>query len=41
MEGDTARARTLFERIVATDQWPAFGFVAAEVDLARMKSADP
>jgi tetratricopeptide (TPR) repeat protein len=38
MEGDTARARTLFERIVSADQWPAFGFIAAEVDLARMRS---
>lgn len=37
MEGDTARARALFEQIVATDQWPAFGFIAAEVDLAAMK----
>lgn len=38
VEGDTARARALFEQIVATGQWPAFGFIAAEVDLARMKS---
>lgn len=38
MEGDGARARALFEQIVATDQWPAFGFIAAEVDLARMKA---
>ena len=39
MEGDTARARALFEQIVATSQWPAFGFIAAEVDLARMRAA--
>ena len=38
MEGDTARARALFEQIVATNQWPAFGFIGAEVDLARMKT---
>jgi tetratricopeptide (TPR) repeat protein len=38
MEGDTARARTLFERIVSGDQWPAFGFIGAEVDLARMRA---
>jgi tetratricopeptide (TPR) repeat protein len=38
VEGDTARARALFQQIVATGQWPAFGFIAAEVDLARMKS---
>jgi tetratricopeptide (TPR) repeat protein len=38
MEGDTARARALLERIVGGNQWPAFGFIAAEVDLARMKA---
>lgn len=38
LEGDTARARTLFERIVGGNQWPAFGFIAAEVDLARMRT---
>ena len=40
MEGDTTRARALFERIVSGDQWPAFGFIAAEVDLATMKKSD-
>jgi tetratricopeptide (TPR) repeat protein len=39
MEGDTARARALFERIVSGDQWPAFGFIAAEVDLAAMRDS--
>ena len=39
VEGDTARARALFEQIVATSQWPAFGFIGAEVDLARMRGA--
>jgi len=38
VEGDTARARALFEQIVATGQWPAFGFIGAEVDLARLKA---
>jgi tetratricopeptide (TPR) repeat protein len=38
MEGDTTRARALFEQIVAGNQWPAFGFIGAEVDLARMKT---
>ena len=41
MEGDTARARGLFERIVSGDQWPAFGYIAAEVDLARMRAPNP
>ena len=38
VEGDTARARVLFERIVSGDQWPAFGFLGAEVDLAMLRS---
>jgi tetratricopeptide (TPR) repeat protein len=38
MEGDTARARALFEQIVAGSQWPAFGFIGAEVDLARLRA---
>lgn len=33
--GDSARARALFERIVSGDGWNAFGFIAAEADLAR------
>jgi tetratricopeptide (TPR) repeat protein len=37
VEGDTARARALFDPIINSLQWPAFGFIAAEVDLARMK----
>ena len=30
VRGDTARARTWFERAVASGGWPAFGFIAAE-----------
>lgn len=41
VEGDTTRARALFERIVGGDQWPAFGFIAAEVELARMRAPSP
>jgi tetratricopeptide (TPR) repeat protein len=37
MEGDTARARALFEQIIGGGQWPAFGFIATEVDLARIR----
>lgn len=33
--GQPEKARPLFEKIVAGDQWAAFGFVAAEADLAR------
>jgi tetratricopeptide (TPR) repeat protein len=33
--GDPEPARAIFERIVASDQWPAFGYIAAEAELAR------
>jgi tetratricopeptide (TPR) repeat protein len=35
--GDTTRALTAFERIVASDQWASFGYIAAEADLARLR----
>jgi tetratricopeptide (TPR) repeat protein len=35
--GDQARARGVFEKIVSGAGWNAFGFIAAETDLARMK----
>ena len=35
--GDRARAKQVFETIVAGAGWNAFGFIAAEADLARMK----
>ena len=34
-EGDSERGTELLEEIVAQDGWAAFGFVAAEADLAR------
>jgi tetratricopeptide (TPR) repeat protein len=35
--GDSARAEETFRAIVAApDQWPAFGFIAAEAELARL-----
>ena len=36
-EGDTERGTELLEEIVAKDGWAAFGFIAAEADLARAK----
>lgn len=36
--GRTAKAREQFEKIVTSPHWPAFGFIAAEVELARSKS---
>ncbi|MGE3889147.1 MAG: hypothetical protein AB7H81_22165, partial [Vicinamibacterales bacterium] len=35
--GDTARARDVFEKVVSGGGWNAFGYIAAEADLARMK----
>ena len=35
--GDTVRARTYFRQAVASGGWPAFGFIAAEVELARIR----
>lgn len=37
VNGDTERAKAVFKRVVAGSQWAAFGFIAAEADLARMK----
>jgi len=38
VRGDTARARTWFERSVrATGGWPAFGFIASEAELRRLR----
>lgn len=41
VRGDTARARTWLARAVAArGGWPAFGFIAAEAELARLASRD-
>lgn len=37
VRGDTARARRWFERAVASGGWPAFGFIAAEAELRRLR----
>lgn len=34
-EGDTTKALDLFERVLDTGYWAAFGYIAAEADLAR------
>jgi len=33
VRGDTAQARTWFERSIASGGWPAFGFIVSEVEL--------
>jgi tetratricopeptide (TPR) repeat protein len=35
--GDRARAREVFEKVTAGGGWNAFGYIAAEADLQRMK----
>ena len=37
VRGDTATARRWFARAVASGGWPAFGFIAAEAELRRLK----
>jgi hypothetical protein len=35
--GQRNRAREIFEKVVAGPNWSAFGYIAAEVDLHRMR----
>lgn len=37
VRGDTTEARRWFERAVRTTGWPAFGFIAAEAELRRLR----
>jgi tetratricopeptide (TPR) repeat protein len=37
VRGDTVRARAAYERAVASGGWPGFGFMASEVELARLR----
>jgi Flp pilus assembly protein TadD len=37
VRGDIAKARPWFERSVATSGWPAFGFIASEAELRRLR----
>ncbi len=39
--GRTEQARAIFQRVVAGSYWPAFGFIAAEADLARWEQRVP
>lgn len=39
--GQGEKARDYFEKIMTKRYWPAFGFIASEVELFRMKSAKP
>lgn len=35
VNGDTAKARAIFEKVLTGSSWGAFGFIASEADLAR------
>jgi tetratricopeptide (TPR) repeat protein len=35
--GDTARARSWFERSIRAGGWPAFGFILSEIELRRLR----
>ena len=37
LKGDKAKAKELFEKVVAGNQWSSFGYIAAETELAKMK----
>lgn len=37
VNGDAARAKSWFERAVASGGWPAFGFIVAEAELQRLR----
>jgi tetratricopeptide (TPR) repeat protein len=37
VKGDTTRARAQFERAIRSGGWPAFGFIASEAELARLR----
>ena len=41
VNGNAAKAREIFERIVKGKYWSAFGFIAAEADLPRIPPASP
>ncbi len=41
IRGDKEKAFEMFRRIVALPYWPAFGYIAAEAELARVQAQNP
>ena len=39
VNGRAAEARAVFEQVTKDEQWAAFGFIAAEADLVRLKKS--
>ena len=37
LKGNKEKAKELFEKVIAGNQWNSFGFIAAEAELAKMK----
>jgi hypothetical protein len=37
LRGDRAKAREWFQRSIASGGWPAFGFIASEAELRRLR----
>ena len=37
VRGDTARAKSYFQRAIASGGWPGFGFIISEIELVRLK----
>jgi hypothetical protein len=37
VRGDQEQARAWFERSIQSGGWPAFGFIASEVELQRLR----
>src|SRR6187401_2657200 len=37
LKGNKGKAKELFEKVVAGNQWSSFGYIAAEAELAKMK----
>lgn len=40
-EGDSTRAFEIFDRVLSTGYWAAFGYIAAEADVARQRAVPP
>jgi tetratricopeptide (TPR) repeat protein len=37
-KGDTVKAKTIFENVLASGYWSAFGYIASEMELAKLKN---
>ncbi|MCR9015093.1 tetratricopeptide repeat protein [Aquiflexum gelatinilyticum] len=37
-QGDTAKAKSIFEKVIDSGYWSAFGYIASEMELARLKN---